>query len=469
LALALLLAISMLSYRSIEKLISTTESESHTHQVLDELNDLVTNLSDAELGERGFVLTGADRFLEPYTHATANIDRDLKEVQDRVREDPVELQRLGSIAPLMSTRMASIKALIDLRRSSDFAAAQKVVLADEGRRLSDTIRAHIAEMDAYERALLSQRVQSADATGQQTETAIGYGAVSSFVLLLVAAFFIVRAITIPVRLSVETLSSASTQLTASSEEHQRTVTEQSAAVNETTATASELSASQKQVIQTAAAVAQTGEKATEAVESGQQSIACTLQGLAQIKTKTEATAQRIVALSDKSQQVGKIIVTIKDITEQTNLLALNAAIEAARAGEQGKGFAVVASEVRKLAERTKKSTEDITQLVEGMQNSTNAAVLATEETLKTVEDGNQQAVQARAVFENIAHQVSETSDAIKQIHVSCQQQDSATGQIAAAMSQINAGMKQTVAAVEQTVASASGLKETALRLRSLVG
>jgi methyl-accepting chemotaxis protein len=73
------------------------------------------------------------------------------------------------------------------------------------------------------------------------------------------------------------------------------------------------------------------------------------------------------------------------------------------------------------------------------------------------------------VFANISQQVSDTSDAIKQIHVSCQQQDGATGQIATAMNQINGGMKQTVAAVEQTVASSSGLKETAQRLKRLVG
>ncbi len=227
----------------------------------------------------------------------------------------------------------------------------------------------LAEMATHESATLVQREAAADASGRQAESTILFGSFVSFAVLLVVAYLIIRGITVPVRASVATLSSASTQLSASSEEHQRSVAEQSAAVNETTATAAELSASQRQVIRTVASVAQTGESTLAATHTGQQSLVNTLQGLAQIKAKTEATAQRIVALSEKSQQVGLVIVTIKDIAEQTNLLALNAAIEAARAGEQGKGFAVVASEVRKLAERTKKSTGDITQLVEAMQNS----------------------------------------------------------------------------------------------------
>ena len=115
-----------------------------------------------------------------------------------------------------------------------------------------------------------------------------------------------------------------------------------------------------------------------------------------------------------------------------------------------------------------RSTDEITQLVHDMQNSTSQAVMATEETRRAAEAGNVMAAKAGDVFENISRLVGETADAIKQIHVSCQQQDRATGQIAAAMDQINAGMKQTVAAVEQTVASATGLKETAAQLQEMV-
>ena len=82
---------------------------------------------------------------------------------------------------------------------------------------------------------------------------------------------------------------------------------------------------------------------------------------------TEKVASNIDGLSNKSSLIGEIISTIQSIASQTNLLALNAAIEAARAGDSGKGFAVVAEEIRKLAEKTAISTNEIDDIVKQIQ------------------------------------------------------------------------------------------------------
>ena len=109
--------------------------------------------------------------------------------------------------------------------------------------------------------------------------------------------------------------------------------------------------------------------------------------ITQLGDKLEETYRKMNQLNEGSKKIETIVQVIKQITDQTNLLALNASIEAARAGEHGKGFAVVAEEVRKLAESTAASTNNISVLTRNIQNDIEVTLRSTTESTALIRKG----------------------------------------------------------------------------------
>ncbi|MEM1145802.1 MAG: methyl-accepting chemotaxis protein, partial [Pseudomonadota bacterium] len=110
------------------------------------------------------------------------------------------------------------------------------------------------------------------------------------------------------------------------------------------------------------------------VRTGEERVAGAIKKTHTLVSGMEEANKSIETLSERVSSIGAVVDVIRDISEQTNLLALNAAIEAARAGEHGRGFAVVSDEVRELAQRTRSSTEEIQDIIESLQKTTNTAV-----------------------------------------------------------------------------------------------
>ncbi|MBF0531738.1 MAG: HAMP domain-containing protein [Candidatus Omnitrophica bacterium] len=236
------------------------------------------------------------------------------------------------------------------------------------------------------------------------------------------------------------LDTASAQISSAAHQQASGSTEQSSAVNQASTTVKELAATATQIAQNAENVAKAAER--------------TLAGMLEINTKVDATAKKIVVLGEKSHAIGNITKLIDDIAEQTNLLALNAAIEAARAGEAGRGFAVVAQEVRKLAERSSESTEEIRQLITEIQMETNATIMGIEDSTKWVAKG--------------VELIKETAGSAKEISIATQQQRTASEQTVQAMQNINTVTKQFAASTKQAAASAASLSELAKKTKTLI-
>jgi PAS domain S-box-containing protein len=236
------------------------------------------------------------------------------------------------------------------------------------------------------------------------------------------------------------ISTSSAQIRAAYEEQAAGLSEQSTGVSQVSATVEELNA-------TAIHIAKNSENVAKIAGE-------TLLGMQEINKKVNETARKILALGERSQLIGNITKLIDDISGQTNLLALNAAIEAARAGEVGKGFAVVAQEVRKLAERSSESTEEIRQLIHEVQGETNSAIMSIEDSTKWVKKG--------------LDMIEETTKAAKEISVATQQQNCASNQVAQAMREIDTVTKQFVVSTRQTADSAAQLNALSEELKKVI-
>ncbi|WP_017756248.1 methyl-accepting chemotaxis protein [Calidifontibacillus oryziterrae] len=171
------------------------------------------------------------------------------------------------------------------------------------------------------------------------------------------------------------------------------------------------------------------------------------------KTVKYAT-DSIQNLGKRSEEIGGIITVITAISDQTNLLALNAAIEAARAGEQGKGFAVVAEEVRKLAEQSSQSANQITQLISDIQAETSVTVRTMQSNLEAVENQVDIIRKGGAALKEIVEQVVVTEEGARSMKTTFDQLHQNAVNVLKGIEEISSIIEQSAAAAEQVSASA---------------
>ncbi len=229
-----------------------------------------------------------------------------------------------------------------------------------------------------------------------------------------------------VRSNADSLASAATQISGTSQSLSQGANEQAASVEETSASVEQMSASISQNADNAKVTDGMARKAAgEATEGG----------------------QAVGATVDAMKSIANKIGIIDDIAYQTNLLALNAAIEAARAGEHGKGFAVVAAEVRKLAERSQVAAQEIGELASG--------------SVKTAE-------RAGSLLAEIVPAIRKTSDLVQEITAASDEQSSGVAQINTAMSQLTQLTQQNAAGSEELAATAEEMTAQAEKLRQMM-
>src|SRR3984957_19869142 len=159
LAVAAVLIIALLSYQSLQTTRSTAANLTQSIEVLGRLESLLSTLIDAETGQRGFLLTGEESYLAPYTDAKDALPDEIRSLRALLVNRPEQLRRLDALDSLANLKMAGLESTVAARRAGKPEAALAIVRTDRGKIYMDRIRASVSEMDSAERQLIAQRGQ----------------------------------------------------------------------------------------------------------------------------------------------------------------------------------------------------------------------------------------------------------------------------------------------------------------------
>jgi CheY-like chemotaxis protein/CHASE3 domain sensor protein len=178
--------IALLTYHALQTRSAAAFRVTHTLQVIEQLQQIISLAKDAETGQRGYLLTGEAAYLEPFSNAKAELPAALRNAHDLVEGDPEQLQRLENLEQAVEDKLTELDQTIALRNKGDAAAALSLVRSDKGKVLMDRVRSVVTTMAAGERAALADR-QDAWQHAESVSSAVTFGGSAVLLALIIAS------------------------------------------------------------------------------------------------------------------------------------------------------------------------------------------------------------------------------------------------------------------------------------------
>jgi methyl-accepting chemotaxis protein len=428
-------------------------SDNYAVNVIDAVNKAHAGLITLQTAQRSIQAAQGeiDRTWQAYrsTQLTAEEAQLAAETETFFRQANSEIERLLQLLPTLA--------------AADLAAFDGPLY-----RVIDPLTANLQELIELQLDVAEAERLAAQALYRQTRMVFLLLVLVALVLASPAGYLFSQVITKTLKETTDAVARALAEIAAATEEHERIAAQQASAVHETTATLDQLNSFAQASAQQAETVSQKSQRSLQLSETGAQSAQQTLASISDLQANVKAMAVQIQQLSDQASQIGSISSLVSDIANQTNMLSLNAAVEAVRAGDQGKGFAVVAGEIRKLADQSKQSSENISQLVADIQKSVQSTAAAATTGAHHAEDSVLVVQTSAATFGHVASANQEMVLSGQQISVSAEQQAKAIREVLQAMQSLNAAAAETTLSIAQTRQGAEQLNQTMNRLKALV-
>ncbi|WP_367083886.1 methyl-accepting chemotaxis protein [Pseudomonas sp. HOU2] len=264
------------------------------------------------------------------------------------------------------------------------------------------------------------------------------------------------------------LASASEELSCVTEDATRGLHQQSLEIEQAATAVNQMTAAVEEVASNAVATSEASRESDRIAQHGREQVKQTVVSIESLAQDVTANAAQVEELAQKVHGISKVLDVIRSIAEQTNLLALNAAIEAARAGDAGRGFAVVADEVRALAHRTQQSTQEIEQMIGGIQQGTDSAVSSMQQSNIRAHSTLELAKAAGVALEEIASAFTLINERNLVIASASEEQAAVAREVDRNLMNIRDLVTQTSAGANQTSAASQELSRLAVDLNNMV-